>query len=44
MKRKKEAGIWTKCPYCGQIAELLEQDELGRKIYYCPNCDIDFEE
>jgi DNA-directed RNA polymerase subunit RPC12/RpoP len=42
MKKKKQQGLWVECPYCGEIAELIEEDELGRKIYYCSRCDVEF--
>jgi acetyl-CoA carboxylase beta subunit len=37
---EKHFGFSIECPYCGRQADFVEYDELGRKIYYCYECDI----
>jgi ribosomal protein L37AE/L43A len=38
-KTEEYAGFSIECPYCGKRADFVEYDELGRKIYYCYECD-----
>jgi Zn ribbon nucleic-acid-binding protein len=39
-KKRKRYALSTTCPYCGGEADFVEYDEMGRKIYYCYECDI----
>src|SRR5687768_62379 len=38
-KRELPAGLWTKCPSCGEIVHNLE---LERNLRICPKCDHHF--